>query len=305
MKIELLSGAPLPPAQALIVCAGTVTCRNVAEMGSGFTKFKEYFDQNQSSKPGSKQGWQEDLDQTLIRYQYQRALPLYCRIAQQGTYLGGVATVACLGEHRHITPTHQNLPQADLEEQYKAAVRLAVEDAIKLNRPLYIQPLGIGVYGWDSVLAATLFGEVLAEFQDTAGEVYIPIYNQVEGSNDLRFAAQLQSEITKGLRPRVRNTPNSAAAISADQTNHDANLTRALHRRSILLKCLAILLSILSAAFILMAIFALLSITATTPVTTAILGATGVAFGIQSYFMFRSAKLARDIAENVLSPSAT
>ncbi len=176
MRIELLQGAPPPPERALIVCAGTVTCRTVADMGSGFNMFKRYFDQNKHSSSESSKGWQEDLNQKLTGYQYKRPLPLYCQIAQQGSYIGGVATVAYLQGRNHITPTHQRMAQEDLEEQYKAAVRLAIQDAIRLNRPLYIQPLGIGVYGWAPVLAATLFGEVLAEFQSTALEVYIPIY---------------------------------------------------------------------------------------------------------------------------------
>lgn len=62
MRIELLQGAPQPPDRALIVCAGTVTCRTVADMGSGFNMFKRYFDQNKHSGSGSSKGWQEDLN---------------------------------------------------------------------------------------------------------------------------------------------------------------------------------------------------------------------------------------------------
>lgn len=218
---------------------------------------------------------------------------MYCQIAQQGSYIGGVATVACLQGRNHITPTHKRMAQEDLEEQYKAAVRLAVEDAIRLNRPLYIQPLGIGVYGWEPVLAATLFGEVFAEFQSTELEVYIPIYNQNEQSKDRQFAAKLQLDMDQGLQVRVRHHIRPQA---------DVSISRSQYYSGFQLKCMAVILGILSAAFILMTALALLSVPATVPMTTIVLGGVaGIGFGVQSYFMFNRARIGRDIAESEAS----
>lgn len=290
MNIELLEGAPRPPEHALVVCAGTVTCANVEAMGSGFNLFKQYFDQDLHSNPTRSKGWIADLNQKLTGYRYGRELPLYCQIARQGTYIGGIATVACLKNGYPITPNQQKMSQGDLEEQYKTAVRQAIQDAIQLQRPLYIQPLGIGVYGWEPSLAATLFGEVLAEFQNTIGQVLIPLYNQHEHSPDRKFAAQLLADMEKGLQPKVRNGNKFTGTAALEEINHSRARALILMRRIFIWKSLALLSGTLSAALIFAAGLAMLSFIAATPLTTVMLGVTGLGLGLSSCLLFRRAK---------------
>lgn len=289
MKIRLLMGALPPPKHALIVCAGTVTCPTVEHMGRGFLMFKQYFDENHHSDTKNSKGWILDLNQKLTRYQSGDKLPLYCRIAQQGTYIGGVATVASLREGGPYTPTHQKMEQRDLEEQYKEAVRLAIQDAIQLRRPLYIQPLGIGAYKWNPNLAAMLFGEVLAEFKTTDIEIAVPIFDQAENSNDRQFAAQLQTYIDQGLDHKLLSNARLTASAAP---------TIDLNRQLLLLKSLAQLSGILSAALIFSTALAVLSVITTAPLTTAILGVTGLGLGVASCLLFRNAKMMPDRTEN-------
>ena len=290
MKITLLMGAPKPREHALIVCAGTVTCSSVQNMSSGFQMFKTYFDKNKHSDSTNSEGWQTDLNDKLSIYHNGGELPLYCRIAQQGTYVGGVATVASLqNPNSPITPTHLRMPQEDLEKQYKEAVRQAIQDASQLGITLYIQPLGIGVYGWNPKLAAALFGEVLAEFQRTNVEIEIPIFNQDENSNDRQFAAQLQTCIDQSFDPKVLS--NARLQASSSQTID-------LNRRFFLLKGLALLSGTLSAALIFSTALAVLSVITTAPLTTAILGVTGLGLGVASCLLFRNAKMMPDRTEN-------
>jgi hypothetical protein len=293
MNIELLEGAPRPPEHALVVYAGTVTCANVEAMGSGFNLFKQYFDQDLHSNPTRSKGWIADLNQKLTGYRYGRKLSLYCQIARQGTYIGGIATVACLKNGHPITPTQQKMSQGDLEEQYKTAVRLAIQDAIQLQRPLYIQPLGIGVYGWEPSLAATLFGEVLAEFQNTAGQVLIPLYDQHEHSPDRKFATQLLADMEKGLQPKVRNGNKFTGPAAFEEIS--LSRARVLMRRIFIWKSLALLSGTLSAALIFAAGLAMLSFIAATPLTTVMLGVTGLGLGLASCLLFRRAKKESDI----------
>ena len=240
-------------------------------------------------------GWEADLNQKLAIYHKGGNLPLYCRIAQQGTYIGGVATVASLRrQNAPITPTHQIMTQRELEEQYKAAVREAIQDAIQLNRPLYIQPLGIGAYGWNPKLAATLFGEVLAEFKTKDVDIAVPIFDQAENSNDRQFAAQLQTYIDQGFDPTL---------LSNDRLTASAAQTIDLNRRFFLLKCLALLSGTLSAALIFSTALAVLSVITTTPLTTVILGVTGLGLGLASCLLFRREKMMTDRTENTELPS--
>lgn len=288
MKIVLLEGAPRPPEHALIVCAGTVTCSTVQEMASGFSLFKQYFDQDLPSNTESEKGWIASFNQHLTGYKYGRKLPLYCQIARQDTYIGGIATVACIQGQYAISPTHQKLSQSSLEEQYKSAVREAVKDAIQLQRPLYIQPLGIGVYGWHPSLAATLFGEVLAEFQTTAIDIHIPIYDQADHSADRQFAEKLQADIDKGLQAKVRTARAPAPPRRINQTH--AEWIMLLKFRLVIWNSLARLTGVLSALFIIAAGLALFSIITATSLTTGILGVTGLGLGLASCMLFRRAK---------------
>ena len=264
MKIALLKGAPRPPEKALIVCAGTVTCRSVAGMASGFNLFKHYFKQNIHSHPNSNQGWEEDLNLKLSNYHAGQNMPLYCRIASQDSYVGGVATVACKSARNVcVSPTHNAQASAEeLAEQYKAAVRMAIQDAISLGRPLYLQPLGIGVYGWEPIEAANLFADVFAEFQESELNVQIPIYNQTPGSPDRGFEAQLQARLAQTLQSSIPNRgPNT---ITSTAHPNPAASNNGLGQRVFLLKCVALLMGVLSATLILIAALAFLSLITTT-----------------------------------------
>lgn len=296
MQIQCLPGAPPPPAHALIVCAGTVTCKTVSEMGSGFKVFKDYFSRNQHSNPESHKGWQEDLQQQLTGYQYGRKLPLYLRIAQQDSYLGGIATVADVSTRQMVVnPQHATMNQSQLEEQYKSAVRFAIDDALTLGRLLYIQPLGIGVYGWNPKLAATLFGEVLAEFQSTSLNIHIPIFDQRENSNDQQFAVQLQADIARGLRINVRTQPPREQPQALARAKQPSRRHTTTMSWSFVLKCLAATCALTSASLLVVTLLASISLITLTAGTIFLCGSTGVGSGICTYALFRAAKLAQNI----------
>lgn len=193
-----------PKKNSLIVCAGTVTCHTVSSMGAGFTVFKTYFDKNlhHENRPG---GWIAALQLQLDNFHQQKQeMPAYSRLAKQDDYLGGVATVPDQLGHKGLTFA-KTLSEQDLQAQYKEALRGAINDALVLQRPLFIQPLGIGVYGWDPELAATFFAEVICQ-TDPEGklDISIPIFNPTPGSSNKKFKLHFASEMEKSGYPIVQ-----------------------------------------------------------------------------------------------------
>jgi len=182
-------GKPSPG--SLVVCAGTVTIPRVSGMGSGFNLFKEIFSMNSP--------WVATLQTHLDNHfskNHSVSMPAYLSsIATKDELVGSVATVPVFNS------------QLDQTNRYEDAVRGAVKDAIKLGRPLYIQPLGIGVYGWKPEIAATLFLKVIQE-EDPHDQlnITIPMFNASANSADLRFKEALHHMLTS----------DSVAAASAD-----------------------------------------------------------------------------------------
>lgn len=190
-----------PQKNSLIVCAGTVTCRTVSSMGAGFTVFKEYFDKNlhHENLPG---GWIAALQLQLDNFhQHKQEMPAYIRLAKQDSYLGSIATVPDKLGHKGLTFA-KTITEQDLHAQYKEAIRGAIKDALLVQRPLFIQPLGIGVYGWDPELAATFFAEVICQADPKAElDISIPIFNPTSGSNNEKFKLRFSREMEKNRRP--------------------------------------------------------------------------------------------------------
>ncbi|KTC84621.1 MULTISPECIES: hypothetical protein [Legionella] len=193
-----------PKENSLIVCAGTVTCSSVSAMGSGFMVFKRFFNKNihQNNISG---GWQEALQHILDSYHGgQEEMPAYVRIAQQDSYLGGVATVPFIAGGTGLTFEKISTPaekEKRFKEQYKRAVEEAVIDAKKLRRPLFLQPLGIGVYGWDAKEAAEIVVEAVCEADpNDEVELTIPIFNPSPGSANELFKETFTAEMAKRKR---------------------------------------------------------------------------------------------------------
>ncbi|KTC76997.1 hypothetical protein [Legionella brunensis] len=180
-----------PSANSLIVCAGTVTCRDVKGMGAGFLVFKKFFNQDMHIEKGK---WSDHLNEILEDYhQDKKPVPPYIRIAKQDSYTGGVATVPVYSANKE--------QQEELISQYKAAIKGAIDDAIHLQQPLYLQPLGIGVYGWPPALAAQLFAEVISEADpEDKLAITIPIHAQDPKSNDKIFEATLKQALDEKQR---------------------------------------------------------------------------------------------------------
>ncbi len=161
------------PDKSLVVCAGTVTVGEVANMGSGFMVFKKAF--------SSDNHWQNLLQQHLDNYFINNQdMPVYISAGEANGLIGGIATVPVKNGAKPLRGENE-------ETQYKQAVRSAIQDAIGKKRPLYIQPLGIGVYNWPPKQAAQLFADVVEEFKQQDLQITIPIFNQVTNSNDKIF----------------------------------------------------------------------------------------------------------------------
>ncbi len=161
------------PHNSLLVCAGTVTAFNVDQMGSGFNVFKRFF--------SSDTKWQKALQSHLDNYfKSNQDMPVYISAGVADGRVGGIATVP-------VKNGNKPLRHEDKETQYKQAVRSAIQDAIQKKRPLYIQPLGIGVYGWPPKEAAQLFADVVEEFKEQDLQITIPIFDQKTNSNDKIF----------------------------------------------------------------------------------------------------------------------
>ncbi|MFI4918815.1 MAG: hypothetical protein ACHP65_04600 [Legionellales bacterium] len=188
-----------PKQNSLIVCAGTVTCAQVSGMGSGFVVFKNQFRSNVSCNDHAG-GWNNELQILLDQYHAQAAsMPPYVRIAEQDGYIGGVATVPYFSGNKGLSfDEYLNMGAREeaFRSQYKLAVKQAILDAKELGRPLFLQPLGIGVYGWKPEAAAKLFAEAIME-ADPKDEVdlTIPIFDPAPNSNDARFKTALAVEM--------------------------------------------------------------------------------------------------------------
>lgn len=165
----------------LLVCAGTVTCKTVESMGAGFSLFKQTFQEI---------NWQPCLQKNLDEYfKSKTPIPVFeCICVQDGLY-GAVATVSCFNSNSVID--NSNLFDIEKEKtNYKNAVKQAIQYAEKAKIPLYIQPLGIGVYGWPFEIAANLFAEAIKE-ENASIDLNILIYAQEPGSNDQLFKEKL------------------------------------------------------------------------------------------------------------------
>lgn len=195
-----------PKKNSLVVCAGTVTCSTVGEMGSGFMLFKKLFKDN-GSYTNYAGGWTAELQQILDNYHSNtQAMPAYIRVAEakktvDDVLIGGVATVPVRSGNTGLGKEHYSSTEEKedaFNKQYKSAVMQAVLDAKELDRPLFLQPLGIGVYGWDPKLAARLFAEAICEADpEDKIDITIPIYQINPGSNDQLFKETFINEMAK------------------------------------------------------------------------------------------------------------
>lgn len=190
-----------PPQDSLVVCAGTVTCSSVSGMGSGFMLFKKLFDQN-TSVDNLEGGWVKELQTHLDDFHHKnKVMPAYKRFAKQREYIGGIATVPDRSSRIGLTFdrfTNNDERDEHFKTQYKQAIVQAIVDAKELKRPLFIQPLGIGVYGWDPKIAAQLFVEAITETDpDDQLDITIPIFNSTTNSNDMIFKETLAKELNE------------------------------------------------------------------------------------------------------------
>lgn len=171
------------PENSLVVCAGTRHLRTVDAMSAGFNLFNDTFCKNEN-------GWREELQRDLDKHHSDRGkIPAYKRYVEasdEKKLTGGIATVPKLSG---------SVKGAGEEEKlaYQKAVKDALTDAQFLNKPLYIQPLGIGVYKWAPAVAASLFDEAIKEARADGYTlpITIPIYLNAAGSNDKSFEAAL------------------------------------------------------------------------------------------------------------------
>ncbi len=196
MPLHFSTTTENPKEHSLIVCAGTVTCKTVEEMGAGFMVFKKAFHQDKHYEKDM--GWKAHLGQLLENYHEQKAdMPPFVLIAKQDDYYGGIATVPNFNSHKSLSVDHKKSKNiAFLRAQYMEAVRGALQSAKDLNCPLFIQPLGIGVYGWNPHEAARMFAKVIKEVDpEITLDITIPIYDDKPGSNDSLFQDTLRQTL--------------------------------------------------------------------------------------------------------------
>ncbi|CAM2956474.1 hypothetical protein LEAN103870_10605 [Legionella anisa] len=209
----------LPENNSLIVCAGTITCDKVKDMGSGFLVFKKIFNKNVHFN--SNENWQTVLNKHLKDYHSKKEpMPPYIRMAQQDGYIGGVATVPVKNSKGLSFKKYLDNNERDkaFKEQYKQAVGQSIKDALELNRPLYIQPLGIGVYGWPPEEAAELFAKMIVENDpDDKLNITIPIFATSPTSKDKLFEKALIEELAKHQRHPVQTSETKPAKNSEPQ----------------------------------------------------------------------------------------
>lgn len=288
MTIYILPGAPTPTSGALVVCAGTVTCHNVNQMGAGFNFFKNLFADGLHVQDTS-QKWVDVYNDMLAKFHKEThyQLPVYQRMACKQSYVGGIATVA---NYTSGANPEKLLTRSD--NQYKRAVLAAIHDAISLQKPLYIQPLGIGVYGWSPQTAAKIFARAIAEIDSKKlPDIYIPIYQSVnKTSNDCQFATHLLDEL-KRLNIQVNNgleAKKNNAETSSSHATQSVTPRHALRPSShFFLKCLAYFCLASSAALLITAALVASSLLNTTICTGLTLSMVGVACGVGGYFLFR------------------
>lgn len=227
-----------PKKNSLVVCAGTVTCSTVSQMGSGFLLFHKLFDKN-CSCTNYQGGWRAELQLALDSYfKSKKAMPAYVRIASQNTFIGGVATVPVRAGNtglNHEQLLNNSERENILKAQYKSAVQQAVLDAKSLQRPLFLQPLGIGVYGWKPKEAAHLFAEAILEADPTDEiDITVPIYQTTPGSNDQIFKEAFIDEMAKkGRNPAIEKKAVVELKKESLESPIDNKQPRALHSEKI------------------------------------------------------------------------
>jgi len=150
-------------------------------------------------------------------------MPAYVRIAKQDGLVGGVATVPCkparIGRGFSVYKDDSERDKK-FEDEYRLAVKQAIIDAKQLNRPLFLQPLGIGVYGWNPKFAAALFADVIVnEDPNDEIDITIPIFSPTEGSPSFAFKTALIAEMAqRGRHPSdtMKKVDTITAVVSKD-----------------------------------------------------------------------------------------
>ena len=178
-------------------------------------------------------------------------------------------------------------------------------DAARASRmSLYIQPLGIGAYGWPPELAADLFSAAiekvaLAGNSEKFPDIYIPIFDHKnKQSKDCLFSFRLVAKLKK----LQINIDNQLEMKETDEKNPSSpepqsGLKTEASRAHFVLKCLAYLCMGCSTALLICA--ALIVTVATFGTSTSLIfGAAGVAMGISSYFLFKAARAQENNAPN-------
>lgn len=148
----------IPPANSLLVCAGTVHIQSVEGMGAGFNLFKRIFSVNKN--------WEAEV---LCCFQNQNengAMPPYLitNATAPNGLKGGVASVPRYDKEKKtysIGSPAKPLTEEEAKTRYKNAVTGAIDDARSKGIPLCIQPLGTGEYGWTQKIAAKLYFEAI------------------------------------------------------------------------------------------------------------------------------------------------
>lgn len=203
-----------PPKRALIVGAGTVTLTNVDNMGFGFAKFKGFFSNTMNQ-------WRVALEKHLKDFAKGTPLPPFIPLDQAinaDGCVGAVATVPSLADGIGLMRGYSKPPSAaqmqELEKQYKSAVVGAVAEAKRLGRPLYLQPLGIGAYGWAPKKAAQLTAEAIrAADPNKEVSITVPLYQGLTLQNNRDF----HNELTRILQQDRTIAPLPTAAAQPEQ----------------------------------------------------------------------------------------
>ncbi len=186
-----------PKKDDYIVCAGTVTENSVDGMSSGFDVFKTEFGFYDDPQPP----WVDAVNQKIAAYNKKSSsMPAFQEV-NYNSKSGGIATVPALHNDGSVKNHCNTRKTAD--EQYKDAIRDAIAGARAASQPLYIQPLGIGVYNWPADKAALLFAEVIEEDQKKFGvssplDIKIPIYltnNTTTDKNNQLFYQTLTQKL--------------------------------------------------------------------------------------------------------------
>lgn len=114
----------------------------------------------------------------------------------------------------HVNPRQKKLLPAPEDtmpgyiEEYKTALRQTFQEAIDLDIPVIIQPLGTGGYGWPANIAAEIFADVLEEFKDTNLDVTVNIHST--DPNDV-FKNQLLQKVAIEKETPLIDYPKGAS----------------------------------------------------------------------------------------------